>query len=903
MAFPQTPVPLLAEMQIGGTWTDITSDLYARAPLTIQRGRQDEGQRVEASKASFQLDNRDNAYSPRNPRSANYGLIGRNTPIRFSVTGAEPYLQLTGASADTASTPDTAALDITGDIDLRIEASVDWYATAAQILIGKWSATAGQRSYRLAVQAGFLQMIWTTDGSTTSFGQARLPEGLARRAAVRATLDVNDGSGGWTVRLYTADSLDGTWKEFTTSTGVTGVGVTSIFSSTSTLQIAPTSGTVLPTSGRIHRAEVRSGIGGSAVANPDFRTQTAGATSFSDGAGRTWTINGAAAISDREYRLHAEVSSWPSRWDESGHDVYVPAESSGILRRLGQGAKQLGSALRRRIPAIGSPVAYWPMEEGRLATQAYSPIDGIAPLAVTSFDFAADDTLLGSASLPKLGAGATMSGTVPAYTGTGQWMVACVFYWPTAPASSTTFLDFTTTGTAARVRLTVDATGVVLDGFTAGGASVFTEAVVTGGTNFHGAWTRLEITAAQSGGNTDYRIGWIDVNGDGWGSTNTVAAVPGIVTGISTVFGALTEGVTIGHLGVFPSSSTIVYESADNGWLGEQAGARMVRLGTEEGVSLVADAASIGMGSQRPNSLLTLLAQCEDSDGGVLYEDRAKLGLRYRSRVSLQNQPVRLTLDYTQTGHVAPPLEPVPDDQRTRNDRTVQRDGGSSARAVAETGPLSIQAPPAGVGTYDDSITLSLSSDRVVEQIAAWRLYLGTWDEERYPTVHINLAAAPSLIPAVLALDIGDRIQIINPPAWLPPGPIDLIVEGYTETIGHPNDWDIVLNCTPAGPWTVGVTDDLVLGRVDTAGSQLASGVTSSATSLSVATSGALWTTAGAEFPFDIQIDGEVMTVSAISGASSPQTFTLSARAVNGVVRTHLAGADVRLAHPAIVAY
>jgi hypothetical protein len=310
------------------------------------------------------------------------------------------------------------------------------------------------------------------------------------------------------------------------------------------------------------------------------------------------------------------------------------------------------------------------------------------------------------------------------------------------------------------------------------------------------------------------------------------------------------------------------------------------------------------MGSQRPNTLLTLLGQCEASDGGVLYEDRSALALRYRCRASHYNQPIALTLDYTQAGHVAPPLEPVDDDQRTRNDRTVTRDGGSSARAVLESGALSIQAPPAGVGTYDDSVTLSLARDSQVEPIAWWRLHLGTWDEARYPTVHINLAAAPLLIPDVLALEIGDRIQIINPPTWLPPGPIDLIVEGYTETIGHPCDWDIVLNCTPAGPWTVGITDDSVLGRADTAGSQLASGINSSATSLSVATTaGPIWTTSGAELPFDIQIGGEVVTVSAISGASSPQTFTISARSVNGVSKSHSAGADVRLAHPAIVAY
>jgi hypothetical protein len=45
-------------------------------------------------------------------------------------------------------------------------------------------------------------------------------------------------------------------------------------------------------------------------------------------------------------------------------------------------------------------------------------------------------------------------------------------------------------------------------------------------------------------------------------------------------------------------------------------------------------------------------------------------------------------------------------------------------------------------------------------------------------------------------------------------------------------------------------------------------------------------------------IGGEVMTISGISGATSPQTFTISARSVNGVVKEHAAGKPVNLARP-----
>ena len=57
----------------------------------------------------------------------------------------------------------------------------------------------------------------------------------------------------------------------------------------------------------------------------------------------------------------------------------------------------------------------------------------------------------------------------------------------------------------------------------------------------------------------------------------------------------------------------------------------------------------------------------------------------------------------------------------------------------------------------------------------------------------------------------------------------------------------------------------------------------------------------GSADPFDIRAGGEVMRVEGITGADSPQTFTVT-RSVNGVVKPHPVGADVRLAYPMILA-
>jgi hypothetical protein len=110
-------------------------------------------------------------------------------------------------------------------------------------------------------------------------------------------------------------------------------------------------------------------------------------------------------------------------------------------------------------------------------------------------------------------------------------------------------------------------------------------------------------------------------------------------------------------------------------------------------------------------------------------------------------------------------------------------------------------------------------------------------------------------------------------------------------------------SAVPEVAFEVAVFDDPVYGRADTDGSTLASGVSSSAVTLSVATVSGfpLWTTAAADFPFDIAIAGERVTVTNITGSSSPQSFTVT-RAVNGVSKAQSAGADVRLWFPPILA-
>lgn len=84
--FPGGVLNLLFELNVGGTWTDITGYVYQRQTTTITRGRPDESSAGSQAPATcvFTLNNRNGQFSPKNPMGPYYGLIGKNTQFRVS---------------------------------------------------------------------------------------------------------------------------------------------------------------------------------------------------------------------------------------------------------------------------------------------------------------------------------------------------------------------------------------------------------------------------------------------------------------------------------------------------------------------------------------------------------------------------------------------------------------------------------------------------------------------------------------------------------------------------------------------------------------------------------------------------------------------------------------------------
>lgn len=894
MTFPQTPLPIRVDISLDGTtWTDITSDVRAENQIRIDRGRANWASAVEAGRCSFTLDNNTGKYSPRNPEGVYYGQIGRNTPVRVSVGTGSVALDLPGDTDDYASTPDTAALDVTGDIDVRLDATLlNWilpgYPSSGASdysrteLIGKYASS--QRSWALFVRRSRLFFSWSTNGTSetnTAECTEDLPLTTSGRLAVRVTLDVDNGAAGNTATFYTSDSISGTWTQL--GSAVTASGTTSIFSGSSSLKIGDaTHLTYNPALGRVHAAQVRSGIGGSIVANPDFTAQSSGTTSFTDSAGLTWTLNSNASITNRKVRFVGEIASWTPRW-ETRFDVVCDVEAAGVLRRLGVGAVPTKSPFYREFTSSGRVaagiVAYWPMEDGAGASSLASGFSGQPSMTFSgSVTLAAYSDWVASDAIPTVGTG-SLRVSVPPYTlSSGSWTKVGFFVKvPAAGVVSTQrLISFTQSGTARTWSVYVNTSGNLdVRAYDVEGTQIHASGF--GSQAVNGVEKYIILQLSQSGSDVSYSLLTVDIAAslltaipDNNASINTVSGTvasytTGVVSQIRFGEDGAMNGTAIGHLAVGNTTGSFSGSAgAIVGWNAEEAPSRIGRIGTEEGLhSYPTGPGDEQCGPQPRGTALDIARAAAEVDEGILCEQRRVLGLRHVTRASMYNQPAALTLAYSGADGLVAPLAPVDDDQSVTNDVTVARTSGSSARTTLDTGALSTAAPPDGIGLYDTSYTLNLLDDSQPQHHAGWRLHVGTWDETRYPQVTVNLAAAPASIENAAAVDVGSRLAITGLPSWLPPDDLSLRVEGYSEVMDQ-FTWTVVYNCSPHGPWTVAVADDATYGRADTEGAELAAAMTSAATTAYVlTTSGPVWTTDAAQYSFDVRCSGEVWTATA----------------------------------------
>jgi hypothetical protein len=212
-------------------------------------------------------------------------------------------LELDG-SGDLISTPHVSTLGITGDIEWRWEVEFGTIGFPTIMTVAsKWDAS-NQGSWILQhqdnVNFGTPRIIWTPNGTVGSqiIGSANAapPWDLSNRLAFKATLDVNDGAGNWDLNFYWALRHGGPYTQLGTT--ATGVGVTSLFNTTSApLRIGAHSGTSEPFDGLVYEFDLYNGLAGTdRRVDLNLRNYAAGTPAITDAAGRAYSYIGNAKI-------------------------------------------------------------------------------------------------------------------------------------------------------------------------------------------------------------------------------------------------------------------------------------------------------------------------------------------------------------------------------------------------------------------------------------------------------------------------------------------------------------------------------------------------------------------------------------------------------------------------------
>lgn len=909
MAFPSTPRDIRVELYLNGTWVDVTSDVYSRDSIEITRGRADEQATTSPSTCALTLDNRAGNYSQRNPLGAYYGQLSRNTPMRVSL----------GLAADSFSRTVSGGW---GTADSGGGYVVGWTGTGSA---ASFAVTGGVGTQSIAavneIRLGLLTDIDQADVDVTA--TFTLPSTNVTGGPIGAALIVRgQGLSDYYmafVGISTSEQVDVSFYHadltyYGTSGTIPGLTYTG------PMKIR------VQAEGRAMRAKVwLAGTGEPFDWNVEARVDVDPSPGWvgmrSDVLiGNTNALPVVVSWDDLEARLPrfaGEVSQWPARTDITGVDAFVPIEAAGILRRLNQGDAPISSALRRYIPTL-NPVEYWPLEDGDTTRTGQSTTGGTPAYfhqelqldpPVGGIEWAVDTQLPGGLQAPNIHNGGFL--VFPfrpqLLTQGGVWSLTWAMRY--SASAGATFIIWTnstaTNGLRWRFVFWTDGS-ITVDKVTTPSTPAALSFPPQRPEVYDDVWRHYTFIVDQRTSTLGVYL-WIDQR---LYDTYTEASGP---VGYPTFAEFWTSnvddgGVTLAHVALIDGVgfSAIELGSAAQGFTGETAGNRMARLCNEEGVpfALHGTAADTALcGPQRVGGFVDLLQEAADADLGTLYESRGHVGLAYRTLTSQDNQPPVAAITYS-NHELEHPFEPVDDDQRVRNDVTAKRPDGGDAQVTLDTGRLSTLTPAeGGVGRYNTSVTANVAADDQLPDVAGWRLHQGTIDEARFPRVRLNLAnpevvANATLSRALLDVDVDSRVTVDGAAAIGLYDDIRQVARGYTETLAQ-YEHRLVLNCTPASAHDVVELDDGV-SKVDTSGSTVTSDITSSATSMSVTSPNELWTTAAGDMPISITVGGEVMTVTAVSGASSPQTFTVT-RAVNGVSKAQVAGTDVRLTRRATI--
>ena len=418
---------------IDGSMVDVTSDVRQTEPITITRGGMDEQRRPTPARCVFLLNNRSRDYSPRNPLSPYYGLLGRNTPVFMRMLLARETFG--GTTVDGWGSAESRGHQ---GHRLRLEPGRRGWRFRRGCGVGH---PAGERSRHVAVRLPARRVLSGRRGVRGVHRGGHRRHRWRDRAGVCPARGVgtNPGETYYEVRVSvsTAEALT---VEVRTSAGATVAGpvtVTGVVDAVSSKAISvraecearsSASGRGRPairSLGRwhLHRGPHASGgrLGGCRSGLASGNTNAP--VTFSYGIVEVYSMLFAGEVA-----LAAGEGPVRQRPHGAGRGV-------GCVPTPPAGRSPLKSAYRRGVLALATPpVAYWPCEDGRDSTSVASdsPATSMWIGGTGTPTFASSSAWDCSDPLPVL-ASSALFGVVPTYTPTsGQSQVRMLLAIPSA---------------------------------------------------------------------------------------------------------------------------------------------------------------------------------------------------------------------------------------------------------------------------------------------------------------------------------------------------------------------------------------------------------------------------------------------------------------------------------------
>jgi hypothetical protein len=900
----------LVHLYMANGWRDVSDSVrYDDGKgISIKRSAQDQGTALNTT-ANFLLGNQTGNFAPRNAAGTWFSYFKRNTPCRVaSRLGHDLYVSRSTSNG-------------WGTVTDGVPTRWTWSTTGGAA--GDYAVTAGVATHSLSSTASRITYLGSVDMSNIETRVTfQLPFANVTGDSIALSL-LFRGSGTTTfyralITITAAEAVTVQWYDTTvaplgspvTVAGLTNTGqqisvAAHMDGETGRIKVWPAASPE-PFRWTLEQDDI-----GTALATPLHGW--VGIESFKT-AGNT---NGTFSISYTNWevlswRHHGNLSSVPPVRDISGRDSTTPVTSSPPTRRQRSKGKVLRSPAFRALSKAAHLVAYWSCEDGDKA-QFFASSNATWPSMdfVTGTPQLATNSLFAASAPGPIVAKSIWEGLVMPYTPPSpnvinlRWLMY-IDISNAEPPNNSTIIRLKNEGTAYFYILRYQTGGQLLLEVQDYFGTVIDSDTIAVETRWVGARGALQLV--QSGANVNWSVSIADVDQQ---TSNTITGATagrtiGMLGGVAVGDGGI-DNVLISHI----TAQTVVSDPLDYSkelyaWQSERAPARSKRvLRDEEGIAYQYEGAltaGLGMGVQPIASVSDILDETVAADQGILFDPVFRSAVGYISYGALAGRTPRLSLSYT--GNQLHETLPVADDDKyTANSIVLTMGNTSSSEAskitrTATTGPLSSLEPEdGGVGLYEKPVTANIFTYDEADQLTGWLLMKGTTDRPYLPTITGKLASdkyygSVSQFQAAMDTREGSFINVTHIPTTLATDDILSVTLGLTERLTQA-EHDITWYTMPGDVYQPATLDDpgfRMGAEANYLNTNLGSATPGSTGSMSVKSlDGALFTTDPAEFPFDVWLGGERMTISAISGATSPQTFTISVRGVNGVAPAHTA--------------